>query len=103
MLILSVQEDFLKLKTEFEVQMKWISSTFTEQQTRALDLTMIPQMYRHLIVQNPSTPASASSVNKPKSSVPTVAVSVKLDALTNELRRIKLTMVCNCYIHFKRQ
>jgi hypothetical protein len=50
----SLQEEFVKLKTEFEVQMKWIGqSVSAEVQQKPLDLSMIPQSYRHLIA-NPA-------------------------------------------------
>lgn len=48
--IISLQEEFVKLRTEFEVQMKWIGqSVSAEVQQKPLDLAMIPQSYRHLI------------------------------------------------------
>jgi hypothetical protein len=52
--VLSLQEQFLKLKTEFEVQMKWIATSLspTEINKKPLDLTLIPQTYRHMIINN---------------------------------------------------
>jgi hypothetical protein len=53
--ILTVQEEFLKLKTEFEVQMKWIAASASQEvNNKPLDLTMIPQAYRHLFSQSTS-------------------------------------------------